>query len=60
MAKIQISDKEFYFRLECKLKQIPAINLLYIPGIYEILSEEYNNEILDDFDLDQELKKEGV
>ena len=32
------------------INESPAGNLLAIPGIYEILAEEFNNEILDKLD----------
>ena len=32
--------------------------IIDIPGIYEILSEEFNNEILDIWEQKQEIKKE--
>ena len=36
------------------LSEMKASELLRIPGIYEILSEEYNNEIIDRFETEQD------
>ena len=35
---------------------VPASSLIGIPGIYEILSEHYNNEVLDTWEEEQALK----
>jgi hypothetical protein len=48
--KTKISDQEFYNKLEKKLSEITAASLLTIPGIYEIVSEEFNNEIIEEFE----------
>ena len=44
---MQVSCQEFDEVLEGILESMPASMLLSIPGIYEILSEEFNNEVLD-------------
>ena len=36
------------------LSEMKASELLHIPRIYEILSEEYNNEIIDRFEAEQD------
>ena len=41
-----ITQEEFDILLDSVLKGIKANTLLTIPGIYEILSEEYNNTVL--------------
>jgi hypothetical protein len=46
----RITDEEFDQLLIQIINEHPASNLLSIPGIYEILSEEFNNEILDRFE----------
>lgn len=48
-----ITDQEFYDRLEKKLSGISAIEILGISGIYEILAEEFNNEIIEEFEKEQ-------
>lgn len=42
-----VTDEEFKDALADLLNEHPAASLLIIPGIYEILSEHFNNEILD-------------
>lgn len=49
-----ISDQEFDNRLKEKLSKITADQLLSIPGIYELVSEELNNEIIEEWEQDQE------
>jgi len=44
---MQVSCQEFDEVLGGILESMPASVLLSIPGIYEILSEEFNNEVLD-------------
>jgi len=39
-------DEEFDNELERLVNEEPAGNLLTVPGIYEILSEHFNNEVL--------------
>lgn len=48
-----ITNQEFYDRLEKKLSGILAIEILGISGIYEILAEEFNNEIIEEFEKEQ-------
>jgi hypothetical protein len=45
--KTQITNAEFDAKLEEILSGMTGAQLLSIPGIYEIVSEEYNNEILE-------------
>jgi len=40
------------------LEESHASELISIPGIYEVVSEFYNNEILDRWDEEEERKKE--
>lgn len=41
-----ITQKEFDQILQNILKKQTGEQLLHIPGIYEILTEEYNNEVI--------------
>lgn len=43
-----ITDEQFDAKLAEIINRHPASNLLSIPGVYEALSEEFNNEILDE------------
>ena len=43
----KMTDKDFDYHLEKTLHDVRAETLLQIPGIYEILAERYNNEVLD-------------
>jgi hypothetical protein len=57
MSKIDYSkmtDAEFDQILKEIMDESPASALLTIPGIYEIVSEEFNNEILDRWAENQE------
>ena len=52
MKKLSTMTNEDFNRLLCDLidkHNVKASQLLSVPGIYEILSEEYNNEIIDAF-----------
>ena len=42
-----ITQDDFNEILAILLNQVPAADLLHIPGIFEILSEEYNNVVLE-------------
>ena len=44
--KYDISNEEFNNILLEILSEMPANQLISVPGIYEILAEEFNNEIL--------------
>ena len=41
-----VTDEMFDEELIAILRDIPSSELLRIPGIYEILKEEFNNEVL--------------
>lgn len=43
----QISQEQFDEQLRLLLSEMTADKLLHLPGIYEIVSEEYNNEVID-------------
>ncbi len=49
-----LSQEEFDRRLVELLKKEPAPSLLAIAGVYEILSEYFNNDILDQWRRDQD------
>lgn len=48
--KTNINNDQFDEMLREKLSKITAAQLLSIPGIYEIVSEEFNNEIIEDWE----------
>jgi hypothetical protein len=48
-----LTDTEFDRILTKKLDALRASQLLDIPGIYEICSEHFNNEILDDWEAEE-------
>ncbi len=52
--KKRITDLEFNNHLIQILKEIRASELLYIEGIYEILSEEFNNEVIERWEAEHE------
>ena len=54
----KIKDKEFDNILLSKLQTMSAKDIISIPGIYEILSEHLNNDILDAWKEEQEASKE--
>lgn len=43
----KITQDQFDAQLLHILKEEPMFHILNIPGIYEILSEHYNNEVLE-------------
>jgi len=47
MAESKITSDEFNETLAGILQDVTANTLLDIPGIYEILAEEYNNEVIE-------------
>ncbi|NIR48314.1 hypothetical protein GWN75_07975 [candidate division KSB1 bacterium] len=53
-----INQEEFDRRLMKKLEDVKASELIHLPGIYEILSEEYNNEIIEEWEIDEASKEE--
>ena len=50
----KMSQTDFDDILTEMLEGMKASDLLSIPGIYEIVSEEFNNEVLDTWDATQE------
>jgi len=49
-----ITQEEFDRRLLKKVSEMSANEIFDLNGVYEIVSEYLNNEILDDFEQDQE------
>lgn len=56
----KLTQEEFERRLSEMIDRKAASYLLTIPGIYDILSEEYNNDILDEWEKDQAAEKEAA
>lgn len=54
MKHSTITHDEFEARLFSKLEKMTANQLIGLPGFYEIVSEEFNNEILDDYEAGDE------
>ena len=50
----QINQKEFDNILIRLLSELKANQIIDIPGIYEILSEYFNNDILNIWEMDQD------
>lgn len=50
----EITIQEFDKRLELMLDTMTGLELLSIPGIYELVSEYFNNEILDDYEMENQ------
>ncbi len=44
------SEEEFSAELEVLVNENKASNLFSIPGVYELVAEEFNNEVLDRLD----------
>lgn len=55
-----LTQEEFERRLSEMIDRKDASYLLTIPGIYDILSEEYNNDILDEWEKDRAAEKEAA
>lgn len=56
-VKETISDDEFDAILVNILSKKIGSQLLVIPGIYEILAEEFNNEILATWEIEREWRR---
>lgn len=56
----KLTQEEFERRLSEMIDRKAASYLLTIPGIYNILSEEYNSDILDELEKDRAAEKEEV
>jgi hypothetical protein len=46
MARIPIDSEQFNRKLAEILDRRPASYLLTVPGVYEILAEEYNSQVI--------------
>jgi len=55
-----VKDEEFDEELEKIMNEQPAGNLLSIPGIYEIVSEHFNNEVLQRLKNKRDTEREEV
>jgi len=51
-----ITEDMFYEKVENILNRLSGIELLAIPGIYAILCEELNNQVLEELTEDREDK----
>lgn len=51
---MNISQEEFDRILEEMLEEMPASNLLTVPGIYEIVAEHFNNDVLREWSREHE------
>lgn len=49
-----VTDQMFDQKLAEILDRSPASHLLFIPGVYEVLSEEFNNTVLDELEAERE------
>ena len=49
-----ITHKEFVRILGILIDQSPASNLLSVPGVYEVVSEDYNNAVIEYWEQEQE------
>lgn len=54
---MQISNEDFDAMLETVAKEHTVSALLTIPGIYEILSEHFNNEVIERIEKGQETEE---
>ena len=55
----KMTQGDFTTHLHRVLQDTTAWELLAIPGIYEILSEHFNNDVLDSWREEQELDDDG-
>ena len=55
----KMTDEDFYRILEDILNEMSGDSILVIPGLYEVLAEYFNNEILDRWEDEQDGKNEG-
>ena len=49
-----MTNEDFDRILKTLVNQSPAANLLSIPGVYEAVSEDYNNAVLEYWEQEQE------
>lgn len=52
--KQEIPHEVFYNKLEEIVNEMSGDEVLMIPGIYEILAEELNNEVLEELQKDKD------
>lgn len=52
MKEYSITTEEFDARLQTKVTELGAAWLFTLPGVYEIVSEELNNDILTEWELE--------
>ena len=52
----QINDAEFYANLYDIIEEMRVSEILGIPGVYEILSEHFNNDVLEKFEEERDRK----
>ena len=57
-SSIKITGDDFDRILISKINDMSALDLLSIPGIYEILSKHLKSRILEAWEEEQELKKD--
>lgn len=50
----KMTNDDFVRILAILVNQSPASHLLSIPGVYELVSEDYNNMVLEYWDQEQE------
>ena len=50
----EMTNEDFDRILVILVNQSPAANLLSIPGVAELVSEDYNNAVLEYYDQEQE------
>jgi len=49
----KMTQEDFYRLLADKMDEQPASSLLTVPGVYEAVSEEFNNDILSAWEVEQ-------
>ena len=53
----EMTNEDFDRILVELVNQSPAANLLQIPGVYELVAEDFNNMVLDYYSQEQEVEK---
>ena len=51
----KMTQADFDYYLEQIVRGMNSMEIFQMPGVYEIVSEELNNEVLDSWKRDQEL-----
>ena len=54
----KMTHEDFVKHLQRVLSDQSANDMLAIPGVWEVLSEHFNNEALESWEAEQEMKKE--